>query len=40
MKCKTKREMKGAKMVTMKGGRKAAKGTCSKCGCGMYRIGG
>ena len=38
VKCKTKREMKDAKEVKMKNGRKAMKGKCSKCGTGMYRI--
>lgn len=38
VKCKKKREMKGAVKVTMKGGRKAFKGTCPKCGTKMFRI--
>lgn len=38
MKCKKSQEMKGGKEVTMKNGRKAMKGTCSKCGTGMFRI--
>ena len=40
VKCKTKREMKGAKATKMKNGRKATKGSCTVCGSGMYRIGG
>jgi hypothetical protein len=40
VKCKAKREMKDAKSVTMKNGKKAMKGVCPKCGCGMYKIGG
>jgi len=40
VKCKDKREMKNPKAVTMKNGRKATKGTCPKCGTGMYKIGG
>ena len=40
VKCKAKREMKSPTKVTMKNGRKATKGTCPKCGTGMYRIGG
>jgi Zn finger protein HypA/HybF involved in hydrogenase expression len=44
VKCKAKREMKDAKEVTMNGKgdvkRKAMKGTCPKCGTGMYRIMG
>ncbi|MBR9702872.1 hypothetical protein GOV10_02465 [Candidatus Woesearchaeota archaeon] len=39
MKCKEKREMKDATQVKMKNGRDAIKGTCSTCGCGMYKIG-
>ena len=39
VKCKTKREMKNEKKVTMKNGRHATKGTCPSCGSGMYRIG-
>ncbi len=32
------REMKDAEFVTMKNGRRAAKGTCTVCGRGMYKI--
>ena len=39
VKCKTKREIKGAQKVTMKNGRPATKGTCPTCGSGMYKIG-
>jgi hypothetical protein len=38
VKCKTKREMVGAKRVTMKNGRPAMQGKCSVCGTGMYKI--
>jgi len=38
VKCKAKKEMKDAKEVTMKNGRKALKGVCPSCGTGMYRI--
>lgn len=38
MKCKKKREMKNPKLVTMKNGRKAYKGTCSVCGTKMFAI--
>lgn len=40
VKCRDKsgREMKDVEVVTMKNGRKAAKGTCVECGTGMYRI--
>jgi len=40
LKCKVKREMKAPKSVKMKNGRKAMRGTCSKCGTKMFRIGG
>ncbi len=40
VKCKAKKEMKDAKEVTMKNGRKAMKGYCPTCGTGMYRIMG
>ena len=40
MKCKTKREMKGEKKVKMKNGMAAVRGSCVKCGTGMYRITG
>ncbi len=38
VKCKAKSEMKDAQEVKMKNGRPAMKGTCSKCGTGMYKI--
>lgn len=40
VKCRVKegREMTDVEIVTMKNGRKAAKGKCSVCGTGMYRI--
>lgn len=38
VKCKTKREMKDVKEVEIKPGRPAAKGTCTVCGTGMYKI--
>ena len=40
VKCKTKREMKNAKEVTMKNGKKAMSGVCGHCGTKMFRIGG
>lgn len=39
VKCKAKREMDAPKKVKMKNGKPATKGTCPKCGTGMYRIG-
>lgn len=39
MKCKAKREMKNAKKVTMKNGKPAMSGECSKCGTKMFKIG-
>jgi len=38
VKCKAKQTMANAKEVTMKNGRKAMKGSCAKCGTGMYKI--
>jgi len=38
VKCREKREMKDAKEVEMKGGRRAMKGTCVKCGTKMFKI--
>lgn len=38
VKCKSKRDIKDAKEVTMKNKRKAVKGKCPECGTGMYRI--
>jgi hypothetical protein len=39
VKCRTKREMKDAKAITMKNGRPATQGTCPVCGTKMFRIG-
>ncbi|MFH1017912.1 MAG: DUF5679 domain-containing protein [Pseudomonadota bacterium] len=38
MKCKSKQPMTNVEIVQMKNGRPAAKGTCSKCGTGVYKI--
>jgi hypothetical protein len=38
VKCRAKSEFKNAKQVKMKNGRPALKGTCAKCGTGMYKI--
>lgn len=38
VKCKAKKEIKYAKEVTMKNGRKAMKGKCPDCGTEMFRI--
>lgn len=38
VKCKAKRDIKDAKEVVMKNGRKAMKGSCPSCGTGMFRI--
>ncbi len=38
VKCREKRDMQDAERVTMKNGRPAMKGKCSKCGTGMYKI--
>ena len=39
MKCKTKKEMKNAKAITMKNGKPATQGVCPVCGTKMFRIG-
>ncbi|MEE8179283.1 MAG: DUF5679 domain-containing protein [Nitrosopumilaceae archaeon] len=39
VKCRTKREMKEPKSITMKNGRPATKGICPTCGTKMFRIG-
>ena len=40
VKCKSKKEMKNAKEVTLKNKKKATKGECPSCGTKMFRIGG
>jgi len=40
VKCKKKQEIKDAKEVNMKGGRRAMKGKCPVCGTTMFRIMG
>jgi hypothetical protein len=40
MKCKTQREIKNAKPITMKNGRAATEGTCPVCSTKMFKIGG
>ena len=40
VKCRAKKEIKGAKEVTMKNGKKALKGSCPTCGTGVFRIVG
>jgi RNase P subunit RPR2 len=39
MKCRTKKEMKAPKAITMKNGKPATQGTCPSCGTKMFRIG-
>jgi hypothetical protein len=39
MKCKTQREIKNAKPITMKNGRPATEGTCPVCTTKMFKIG-
>ena len=39
MKCKTQREIKNAKPITMKNGRPATEGTCPVCSTKMFKIG-
>jgi len=38
VRCREKSTMWKVEYVTMKNGRKAAKGECMDCGCGMYKI--
>jgi Zn finger protein HypA/HybF involved in hydrogenase expression len=40
VKCKSKRDMKDEKQVTMKNGRQAISGICTVCGTKMFKIGG
>ncbi|MDO8716616.1 MAG: DUF5679 domain-containing protein [Dehalococcoidales bacterium] len=39
LKCRTKREMKNARKITMKNGKPAVQGVCPVCGVKMFRIG-
>jgi len=39
VKCKSKKEMKSDKAITMKNGKPATKGVCPTCGTSMFRIG-
>jgi hypothetical protein len=39
MKCKTQREIKDAKQITMKNGRPATEGACPVCGTKIFKIG-
>ena len=39
VKCRTKREMRDARAITMKNGRPATQGTCPVCGTKIFRIG-
>jgi len=39
VKCKSKREMKDQKSITMKNGKPAVTGTCAVCGTKMFKIG-
>jgi len=39
VKCKAKREIKGAQKITMKNGKPAITGTCPVCGTKVFRIG-
>ncbi len=39
LKCRAKKEIKGAKKVTLKNGRPATQGTCPVCGTKIFRIG-
>ena len=39
VKCRSKKEIKDAKSITMKNGRPATQGVCPTCGTKMFRIG-
>ena len=39
VKCRTKKEMRNPKAITMKNGRPATQGLCPTCGTKMFRIG-
>ncbi|MEM3670777.1 MAG: DUF5679 domain-containing protein [Thermoprotei archaeon] len=39
VKCRAKREIKGAEKVTLKNGKPAVRGTCPVCGTKLFRIG-
>lgn len=39
VKCRTKKEMRSAKGITMKNGEPAIQGTCPVCSTNMFRIG-
>ena len=39
VKCKSRREMKNAKAVTMKNGKPVTEGVCPTCGAKMFKIG-
>lgn len=39
VKCKSSREIKDAKAITMKNGRPATQGTCPVCGTKIFKIG-
>jgi len=39
VKCRSKKEMKDAKAVTMKNSKPATKGSCPTCGTTMFKIG-
>jgi NAD-dependent SIR2 family protein deacetylase len=39
VKCRAKKEMKDAKVITMKNGKPATQGVCPTCGTKMFRIG-
>jgi len=39
VKCRTKREIKNAKAITMKNGKPATQGVCPSCSTKMFRIG-
>jgi hypothetical protein len=39
VKCRSKKEIKDAKVITMKNGRPATEGVCPTCGTKIFKIG-
>ncbi len=39
VKCRTKREIRDARAITMKNGKPATQGVCTECNTKMFRIG-
>ena len=39
MKCRSEKQMKSARAITMKNGKPATQGVCATCGTEMFKIG-